>query len=31
MTATIPYVAVGVVITCAGIAAYIAYRKGWLK
>ena len=31
MTATILYIIIGVVMTCAGIAAYIAYRKGWLK
>ena len=31
MTATILYIIIGVVMTCAGIAASIAYRKGWLK
>ena len=31
MTATILYIIIGVVMTCAGIAAYIASRKGWLK
>ena len=31
MTATILYVIIGIVMTCVGVAAYIAYRKGWLK
>ena len=31
MTATILYIIIGVVMTCAGIAAYIAYSKGRLN
>ena len=31
MTATILYIIIGVVMTCAGVVAYVAYRKGWLK